>query len=374
MAESQSFGAGNQTIVVESQPWDSDILQRKCARITAVTGPDLSPDFGPLGANLEKRGLEYVTIRWPQEDRARLSALIKSGFEIVDGIIALKRELKNENPINHPELRLATKDDATEAAQLAARSFRFSRFHNDPALYREQADKIHYEWARNSCLGQAADAVWLWIEGGKIAGFSSVALKGEAATIVLVCVGDEYSGRGIAGKLTAKCCEWMLSRGVKTARVQTQAHNIGALTVYRRCGFAPENLYSTLRWAKGQVPFNLGKLATDSFLALESAFFIELGKLAEAMGANIEDVWRGAGSDARIGAGDYNPLQAENLTEQMQAVEKLLQIARDKNLEMKLLEAAAAVESQSGGGKILAKILTLARWRPVSRKNLKSDQ
>ncbi len=372
MADEQTYQTGNQTIQLEVQPWDSEILQRSCARIIKISGDDSLPDFGLMPEELERRGLDYVTVRWPQDDRKRIEGLVSAGFEVVDGIVALKRELENLEPTHFPQVRLATAQDAREVAELAGRTFRFSRFHNDPAIYREQADKVHYEWAWNSCLGKAADAVLLWVEGGRIAGFSTVALKGDTATIVLVAVADEYSGHGIAGKLTLKCCEWMKSRGVRYARVQTQSHNVAAQTVYKRSGFATENLFTTLRWAKGRVPFNLGRLATESFLQLEVEFFQELDLLAREVGANIDDVWKAVAADARIGAGTYNPLNDPAEDEHLEGTKQLLRVARGKGFDFKLLQTAAARVDVM---ELLRSTLTaVARWRPVVRKNSELDQ
>lgn len=367
MNDKWNLETGNQILSLENQPWDSQILQRQCAKVISITGDPAAPDFGPLSKELDSRKVEYVTVRLPQDERLRIQALVRAGFEVVDGIVAFARSVEDFPSVHYPEIRLAKTDDADAVAELAAHTFRFSRFHNDPAILREQADKIHYEWALNSCLGKAADAVWLWEEQGRIAGFSTISIRECSATLVLIAVADDFSGRGIAGKLTNKCCEWIRSRGISLARVQTQSHNVAAQAVYRKAGFHVENLFTTLRWARGQVPYNLGPVATEAFLHLQVIFFKELSRLADELGANIEDVWAAVAEDWRIGAKPYNPLRDPNEDESWEGLRRLLRISRQVGFDFRLLQAAAAEEDPVEYLRL--KISAARRWWPAAHKN-----
>lgn len=360
-----------QTIFLERQPWDSQVLERECARITDIHAASIN--LIQLPAELERRGFEYVTARFEIEKANLIDGLLNVGFERVDGIISFQLDLtQTTNFPDVPEIRQATATDAQEVAELAARTFKYSRFHNDPVITDAQARKVHYEWAKNSCLGQAADIVWVMVQENRIVGFSTVAVKGDVGFIVLVCVDQDYSGRGIAGRLTQACCNWIKRKSLRAATVQTQDVNLAAQSVYIRQGFREVQRWTTVRWAKNAESAKLIKLATGSFLALETAFFEEMSKLAQVAGANIDEVWNGASSDARIESPNFNPLKNSEYKEQLKDLQKLVELARNKGFEMKLLEAVLENDSVQPG--LLSKILALVRSKLASHKNPRSSQ
>jgi ribosomal protein S18 acetylase RimI-like enzyme len=146
-------------------------------------------------------------------------------------------------------LRLATAADSEPVAELAARSFVYSRFHNDPKLSPEIARRVHYEWARNSVLGQAADAVWVSEARGQIVGFITARLMGEVGSIVLIAVDPAFAGQGHGKKLVAQAQNWFAEKGVKRVEVQTQTANLPALALYFHTGFRLRSASFTLRWS-----------------------------------------------------------------------------------------------------------------------------
>ncbi|MGE4133583.1 MAG: GNAT family N-acetyltransferase [Bdellovibrionales bacterium] len=241
---------GIQTVVVEPQPWDSNLLGRQCGRVVDILGNSVNPDYRALPDGLRQAGMDYVILRRPQDRWAELHALEAAGFRILDGILTLHRDLKVTPAQSQKGIRLAGEADADGLGQMAARVFRYSRFHNDPLLSDEIAAKVHYEWTRNSCLGSAAKAVLVAEEDGKPAGFVTCKdLGGGSGQINLVSVDVGFQGKGWARKLSEHACAWFSENGFSQVEVQTQTSNFSAMRAYLGAGFAVEKSWFTLRWA-----------------------------------------------------------------------------------------------------------------------------
>lgn len=200
------------------------------------------------------QGWEYLTVRRPQSEWARIQALEAAGFHTVDGILELSRKIdvlsSSGSGVTSPyRFRLAEKTDADAVAALSAKSFHLSRFHNDPLITRAQADRVHFEWGRNSCLGLAADGVWLVEREGILCGFITGKIKDKTGSIVLITVDPQEAGRGVGLALVQKACAWFSERGCLEARVPTQTNNFAALRLYTRAGFETVAASVTLRWS-----------------------------------------------------------------------------------------------------------------------------
>ena len=227
-------------LAVQSQTWDSQVLQRSCARIAQIgtCGEQaiLSEDFySGLPSALIQLGLNYVVVRRPTGEWDRVHALERSGFRILDAILTFTRKLGAQpERKSSSSLRLASSLDATAVALLSAQSFPLSRFHNDPVLTLEQSRNVHYEWAKNSCLGLAAKAVWIAEEKETLSGFITW---------------PESAGKGIGSALVNRSLEWFAQQGCTQVHVQTQIDNHAAIQLYSKLGFSVMATGMTLRWA-----------------------------------------------------------------------------------------------------------------------------
>ena len=259
-------GVAVETVSVQALSWDSDILGMRCAALREIkvcqdldlgNRPNVSTSidrYVPLMRELEKAGMEYVTVRRPQCEWTRIHALEYAGFRMVDGIIDFQEPVKAE--AEEPtfaawNFRRATPDDAVNAARLAPRIFKMSRFHNDPLLTAAQAERVHGEWVKNSCLGEAADAVWLAeTKVGLLGGFVTCRLEGEyRGRIVLIGVDPSHAGKGLGSGLVRRALMWFGEKGCKIVSVQTQTDNFAAIRLYTKCGLDPVSSYVTLRWS-----------------------------------------------------------------------------------------------------------------------------
>ena len=243
-------------ITATDLPWDSTQLGMPAARLDYLVAENIDGTALGIKSHLIREALsdarlsrmQHITARVDAHDISSIHALEQNGFITVDGILTLARTVPPD-PMQHAasdiEVRLAGPQDADAAAALARVAFKYDRFHSDPAIPAATADNLHAEWLRNSCSGNAADAVLLAFSRGKLAGFITCKIQSDTrtylgktiGTIVLVATAADYRGRGVAMETTMASLEWFRKHGVDWVEVGTQFRNIPAARLYQRCGF-----------------------------------------------------------------------------------------------------------------------------------------
>ena len=237
-------------------PWDSEQIGVTAARLDYLIAEGSGNEQQQIKKALlacvmehaEVRGVRHLSIRVDASDTSSLHALERCGFLTVDGILTFALDLNAYRPApsNHDfQIRLATVADANAAAALARTAYVHDRFHSDPSIARERADELHASWVRNSCTGDAADAVWLAQDESGLLGYVTCSVQRDTAerlghlvgTIVLVATAERARGRGVGQANTMAALEWFRQRGCQIVEVGTQLRNIPASRLYQKCGF-----------------------------------------------------------------------------------------------------------------------------------------
>jgi dTDP-4-amino-4,6-dideoxy-D-galactose acyltransferase len=194
-------------------------------------------------------GVWHMSVRVAASDLSSLHVLEDAGFLTVDGILTFELDLKAHQAVESDsdfKIRLATADDAAEAAALARTAYISDRFHSDPFIDRELADELYASRVRNSCEGKAADAVLLAEDQSGLLGFVTCKLPSDSersssdsptGTIDLVASAPHARGRRVGYNLTMAALEWFRSHECETVEVGTQLSNIPASRLYQSCGF-----------------------------------------------------------------------------------------------------------------------------------------
>lgn len=189
-------------------------------------------------------GAQLITCRCSEEDRASALALQEAGFRVIECLLTLGRSIKNEAASFSTRIRLSRASDADAVETIASSVFRFDRFHADPLIPDEAADRLKGAWARNSVNGRA-DAVFIAEEEGNIIGFNACLLRGETAIIDLLGVAKERQGRGIGRDLVAASLSYFSGKASRII-VGTQSANLSSLALYQGVGFQIETSSLTL--------------------------------------------------------------------------------------------------------------------------------
>jgi len=204
--------------------------------------------------------LEYIITRIKASDVALSMALEINGFRIIDGILTFMRDLNQAPPVEENInknliVEFGCQDRVEEIIKLAEKMYIYDRFHNDPLIPKERADKLHGVWLDNSCKKRVVDEVIIGVLNGKLAGFVTCKLHRKleeitglkVGTIVLVGTSPEFRGQSVAYTLTIESLKWFKRKGIRFVEVGTQISNIPASRLYEKAGFKLINTSLTFR-------------------------------------------------------------------------------------------------------------------------------
>ncbi|MBS1829593.1 MAG: GNAT family N-acetyltransferase [Acidobacteria bacterium] len=239
-------------------PWDSRHFGFCAARIDVLIAVGSYQDrverkrrlLDAVRQNCRRAGVAHLSARVQAPDLTSIHALEHCGFELVDGIQTFTLP-EEEFPDAVPESPAGVRIGEFERWQLngvleiAKSAYHFDRFHADPALPDGAADRLHEDWLRNSCTGQAADLVMVAAREEEVLSFvtvkydSSVLARagGRLATIVLVATAANGRGKGIAKATTLATLARLREDRAAAVQVGTQLSNIAAGRLYESCGF-----------------------------------------------------------------------------------------------------------------------------------------
>jgi RimJ/RimL family protein N-acetyltransferase len=251
--------------------WDSEQFGFPAARIDALIA---AGDYheartraawlvAEVVADCSAAGVRHLTARLDAGDLAAQHALESTGFELIDGIQTFSLVSAPQVPANSTiQARLFQPEDLEPLLAIARQAYTFDRFHADAALGAGVADAANEAWIRNSCLGQAADAVVVAVAEGEPVGYvtcqldrrPAALLGGPLGRIVMVATAARARGRGVAREATACALNWFARQGAVEVEVGTQLRNVAAGRLYESCGFRLSGVSLTFRKILEGVP------------------------------------------------------------------------------------------------------------------------
>lgn len=142
-----------------------------------------------------------------------------------------KTYVTNNLPVNDQILNIARK------------SFRYSRFYNDPNLSDSKSENVYLHWTEGAF--QKDNKYFVICEReGKIAGFLLFASEETCATIELIAVDEDFQGQGVGKSLIKTMESYNANKGINNIKVGTQLNNIQAVQFYSKMEFSYVNCSS----------------------------------------------------------------------------------------------------------------------------------
>lgn len=174
----------------------------------------------------------------PTHDVARLATFTASGWHIVDVNVtfAIAPRATVDAPRKEDDIIVDTAPEiAAQAPAIAARCFRYSRFHLDPDIPDAIANEVKRAWVANYVTGARGDQLFVAHRGGQALGFLAAMRNGSDVFIELVGVDLPYQRQGIGAALITACMD--VYHGCNAVVVGTQAVNTPSIRCYERLGF-----------------------------------------------------------------------------------------------------------------------------------------
>lgn len=223
-------------------PWLAGMLGCDVFRVTVPDKEQALPSEADLvEASDGRAAFFYAKVRTDRvKDVGRLQAV---GFDVVDVNVTFEREWRREREATGTSdvvTRDATPADASALLEIAGTCFVYSRFHQDPRIPLEVANRVKRGWVESYLEGRRGDRLLVADVAGVPSGFLaalSVKLAEQTLGVIdLIGVRPERQGSGVGRALVdAFVCG---SPGIwRRWRVGTQVANIPSVRLYERCGF-----------------------------------------------------------------------------------------------------------------------------------------
>lgn len=205
-------------------PWLSERLG-----VAAFSLPNEAP-----GALTPAARPAFVQAKVDGGARGRVEELVRAGYALVETAITLEKNLAGASgPVQG--VRYAVPEDERSVRRIAASAFTQSRFHADPNVPKDVADRIKADWAANFFAGKRGTHMVVADGADGMAGFLLLILRGEDLVIDLVAVEAQSQGCGLGRKMLDFAAQHI--RGPRRMIVGTQLHNLQSLAYYTGYGF-----------------------------------------------------------------------------------------------------------------------------------------
>lgn len=216
----------SETDVLKYDAWLSPLM--------ACPSFNVAPHGLPDASTLAQSPL-FVTAKAAIDDIPRIHELERLGFHLIDTSVVFAKE-RTETVVLPPSVRPARPEDEARVADIAARSFVWSRFHRDPLIPSATAHRIKQAWASNFFRGARGDACLVVEVEGAVAGFLIALADTDHVTTDLIATDPEFQRLGL-GRALMRGIEALYPR-TSTFRVPTQLANVASRKLYHAMGYA----------------------------------------------------------------------------------------------------------------------------------------
>ena len=227
--------------IINKDPWLSGFLERESytLNIDAPWIGNVSKEESDEREKLFDLMSQSVFIQTKIDTlELKAIALLESwGFRLIDtNIVFEKMVLKGEHTGVSTEIRVAEDRDVKAVGELGRNSFVYSRFHLDPEIPVEIANKIKSDWVLNFFRGKRGDQLFVAERDREIVGFNQLIYgQDNSVCIDLIAVGKCFARQGVASDLInyTEAAYGEKNRIV----VGTQVSNIPSIRLYQKLGF-----------------------------------------------------------------------------------------------------------------------------------------
>jgi dTDP-4-amino-4,6-dideoxy-D-galactose acyltransferase len=189
-----------------------------------------------------RRAFYYVKV--PVASVAQVGALTMAGFRVIDVNVTFEREpVRSVESNSNIIVRDVLPKDEAAVLDIADSVFVYSRFHLDPLISKELANRIKREWIANYVRGQRGERLLVAEVDGKPVGFLALLVTGgeeKTGVIDLIGVGKNMQGRGVGRRLVEFYVQDAYQKYSRLI-VGTQVANVPSMRLYTKCGYLISN-------------------------------------------------------------------------------------------------------------------------------------
>lgn len=222
--------------LLQIDEWLSVLLGRRVCRFETTDDLVQDPHAVKEAVSLLRQETTFAFAKVRADQLKTVAMLEETGFHLIETNVTLEKPVgKGSTYSGEIQIRFAKADDEAAVRQLAGKNFVYSRFHVDPRIPKDIADRVKMEWAGNFFRGRRGDSMVVAAGRFGVVGFLQLLDRKESLVIDLIGVDGGARRKGLASRMIAfaeAACT-----GFQRLRVGTQAVNIPSLRLYESLGF-----------------------------------------------------------------------------------------------------------------------------------------
>lgn len=214
--------------------WDTSYFGLKSAKVV-LDGPVEDKNWEKLLTQIED--FEFISITNLNNEKENNIWLGQNTDSFLSDInVQFEKKLGGDVKFVNEECYISNFFEVNKTIlEISGRTFKYSRFFNDPYLSKNKAKSIYQMWTKNAF--EREDKYFVVSKKDKINGFLLFSIDNYTATIELIAVDDKYQGQGIGKKLILALEGYLKDKDVKKIKVGTQLNNIYGINFYNSIGF-----------------------------------------------------------------------------------------------------------------------------------------
>jgi RimJ/RimL family protein N-acetyltransferase len=234
-------------------PWDTQIFGVPVAQIAElrVLEPvQAAHDYERFEDWCRRQRIALCACRLPAERLADCMFLEDRGFRFVElnylpRLTGLQSLHTRDGGV---EVAVADDGDRAPLADIAARTFRHGRYHQDPRIDPALGDRRYRAWMENAFTNPSQQVLKCLLDG-RIVGFFVVENpEPKHCFWSLNGLAPGLQGQGLGGRVWRSVLHWHRSQGAHTVSTSISSHNVPALNLYVSLGFRFPAPSVTLQW------------------------------------------------------------------------------------------------------------------------------
>ena len=230
------------SITISEDQWLSDLFGYSVFRANVDSADEVI--LSELRDHFQRQRLALYYAKVGVTNVEIIQGLQEAGFSVVDTNVtlslassAIEALAPRSQPVVIGEAKASNQADILRIAETC---FRHTRFHLDPKIPMETANRIKREWMNNCLTGNRGDRVFVSYDRDQVTGFlaSLVTHDGNRPTAVIDLIGVDptFQGLGVGAALTRAFIDYY-SADVDEMLVGTQIANTTSLRLYQKLGF-----------------------------------------------------------------------------------------------------------------------------------------
>ncbi|SFM13059.1 Acetyltransferase (GNAT) family protein [Paenibacillus sp. 1_12] len=229
--------------MIKKLEWDSSFFGFNIAELNIM---QISNKFD-IEPFIVENNIKFIQARCNISNTEGIRLLEENSFHYADLRVTFQIQFKEGMPYHIYEL--ANNEDINTLKKIAANSFTDSRYYGYEHIFlRGKIDELYETWVEKSVKGLFDDCCLKITVNSKIAGFLTLRIRAQIATIGIIAIDEKYQGNGVGTQLMNSLMGYLAKSDIEFIEVTTQGKNIKAQNFYIKNGFRLKELESWYYW------------------------------------------------------------------------------------------------------------------------------